>query len=136
MALTNTFQLAKGQSLNFCTDFKYIFHILLSHTATWSDCGLLTTKGGSITIVMAILRASHLSTAIGITHYQLHKTDNYIISNENNQAVVARYVSLRVLDHFQMQQDILTLYYQDSHIYTIIPRCLTNSILFAPVLSP
>lgn len=79
---------------------------------------------------MAILGASDLSTVIGIIHSQLHKTDNYIISNENNQAVVARYVSLRVLDYFQMQQDILTLHSQDNHIYTYHPQILDK---FYPV---
>ena len=47
------------------------------------------TKGGSVTNaiqVMAMLKASHLPTAIGIIHCRSHQTDESIVSKGNNQA--------------------------------------------------
>ena len=87
IALTCAFHLAQGQSLNIYTDSKYAFHILLSHTAIWKECGLLTTKGGSVTNanqIMAMLKASHLPTAIGIVHCISHQMDDSIVSKGNN----------------------------------------------------
>jgi ribonuclease HI len=75
------FQLAQGKSLNIYRDPKYAFHTLLSHVALWKECGLLTTKGGSVTNasqIMAMLKASHLPTAIGIVHCRSHQTDDSI----------------------------------------------------------
>ena len=87
IALTRAFQLAQGKSLNIYTDSKYAFHILLSHTAIWKELGLLTTKGGSVTNanqIMAMLKASHLPTAIGIVHCRSHQMDDSIVSKGNN----------------------------------------------------
>ena len=87
IALTPTFQLEQGQSLNIYTDSKYAFHILRSHAAIWKECGLLTTKGGSVTNasqIMAMLEASYLPTAIGIIHCRFHQTDDSIVCKGNN----------------------------------------------------
>lgn len=61
-------QLTKGKSINIYTDSKCALHILLSHTVISIELGLQTTKGGSITNsdqIIAMLKASHLSTALG-----------------------------------------------------------------------
>jgi ribonuclease HI len=87
IALTNAFQLAQGKSLNIYTDSKYAFHSLLYHTAFWKECQLLTTKGGSVTNanqIMAMLKASHPPTAIGIVHCRSHQMDDSIVSKGNN----------------------------------------------------
>ena len=113
IALTRAFQLAQGQSLNIYTDSKYAFHILLSHDTIWKELSLLTTKGGSVTNanqIMAMLKASHLPTAIGIVHCRSHQMDDSIASKGNNWADVAtRAVALRGLDLSHPPQDILTL---------------------------
>ena len=113
IALTRAFQLAQGKSLNIYTDSKYAFHILLSHTAIWKECGLLTTKGGSVTNanqIMAMLKASHLPTAIGIVHCRSHQMDDSIVSKGNNWAdKVTRAVALWGLDLSHPPQNILTL---------------------------
>jgi ribonuclease HI len=75
IAPTHAFQLAQGQSLNIDTDCKYAFHILLCHSAIWKECGLLTTKGESVTNasqIMAMLEASHIPASIGIIHFMSH----------------------------------------------------------------
>ena len=75
IALIRAFKLAQGKSFNINTDSKYAFHILLSHAAIWKEHGLLTTKVGSVTNanqIMAMLKASHLPTAIGIVHCTSH----------------------------------------------------------------
>jgi hypothetical protein len=72
---------------NIYTDSKYASHILLSHAAIWKECGLLTTKGGSITNanqIMAMLKASHLPTDIGIVCCRSRQTDDSIVSKGNN----------------------------------------------------
>ena len=113
VALTHAFQLAQGNSLKIFTDSKYAFHILLSYAAIWKECGLLTTKGGSVTNanqIMAMLKASHLPTATGIVHCKSHQTDDSIVSMGNNRAdEAARAVVLRDLDLSHPPQDILTL---------------------------
>jgi ribonuclease HI len=89
IALTCAFHLAQGQSLNIYTDSKYAFHIFLPHTATWKEHVLFMTKGGSIinaNKIMAMLKASHLPTAIGTVHCRSHQTDKTIVSKGNNQA--------------------------------------------------
>ena len=80
IALTCAFQLAQGQSLNVYADSKYTFHIFLCHTAIWKEHGLFTTTGGSVTNanhILALLKASHLPTAIGIVHCRSHQMDDY-----------------------------------------------------------
>jgi ribonuclease HI len=113
VALTHAFQLAQGNSLKIFTDSKYAFHILLSYAAIWKECGLLTTKGRLITNanqIMAMLKASHLPTAIGIVHCSSHQIDHPIVSKGNNQAdEAARPVALRGQDLSHPLQDILTL---------------------------
>lgn len=50
---------------------------------------LFIIKGGSITNshqIMAIVKASHHPTAIGIVHHHFHQTGNSIISKGNNLA--------------------------------------------------
>ena len=87
IALTHAFQLAQEQSLNIYTDSKYAFHFLLSHAAIWKERGLLSTKGGSVTNanhIMAMLKASHLPTAIRIVHCRSHQMDDSIVSKGNN----------------------------------------------------
>jgi hypothetical protein len=61
----------------------------LFQAAIWKGCWLLTTKGGSATNanhIMAMLKSSHLPTAIGIVHCRFHQTDESIISKGNNWA--------------------------------------------------
>ena len=59
---------------------------------------------------MAMLKASHLPTAIGIIHYRSHQMDDSIVSKGNNQAYeAARAAALRGLDLSHPPQDILTL---------------------------
>ncbi|MGE9805376.1 RNase H family protein, partial [Escherichia coli] len=77
--------MAQGHSLNVYTDSEYAFHILLFHSAVWKECGILTTKGGSIANSGYIM-ASHLPKAIGIIHCQSHQTDSSVISRGNNRA--------------------------------------------------
>jgi ribonuclease HI len=89
IALIRAFKLEQGKSFNINTDSKYAFHILLSHAAIWKEHGLLTTKVGSVTNanqIMAMLKASHLPTAIGIVHCRSHQMDDSIVSKRNNQA--------------------------------------------------
>ena len=79
--------MAKGQSLNIYTGSRYAFHILLSHAAIWKEQGLITTKGGSVTNanhIMAMLKASHLLTAIGVVHCRSHQMDDSIVSKGYN----------------------------------------------------
>ena len=85
IALTCAFQLTQEKSLNIYTDSKY--HILLSHTAISKEHRLLMTEGGSVTNanqVVAMLKASHLPTAIGIVHYRSHQMNGSIVSKGNN----------------------------------------------------
>ena len=87
IALPLAFYQSQGQSLNFYRDSNYAFHILLSHAALWKGYRLLMTKGGSVTNanqIMAMLKASHLPTAIGIVHCRSHQTDDSIVSKGNN----------------------------------------------------
>ena len=57
---------------------------------------------------MAMLKASHLPTAIGIIHYRSHQMDDSIVSKGNNQAdEAARAAALRDLDLSLPPQDIL-----------------------------
>jgi hypothetical protein len=68
-SLTHAFQLAHGQSINIYTNSKYAFHILMFHIAIWKEHWLLMTKGRTVTNVnqvMAMIKTSHLATAIGI----------------------------------------------------------------------
>ena len=99
--------------LHIYTDSKYAFHIFLSHATIWKECGLFMTKGGSVTNanqIMAMLKASHLPTAIGIVHCRSHQMDDSIVSKGNNRAnEAARAVALRGLDLSHPPQDILTL---------------------------
>jgi hypothetical protein len=77
----------REKSLNTYTDSKCAFHIFLSHTAIWKECGLLTTKGGSVTNanqIMAMLKTSHLPTAIGVVHCRSHQMDDSVISKGNS----------------------------------------------------
>jgi hypothetical protein len=81
--INRPFQLAQGKFLYVYGDSKYAFHILLSHTAIWKELGLLTTKGRSLTNtnqIMAMVKASHLPTAIGIVQCRSHQTDDSIVS--------------------------------------------------------
>ena len=60
---------------------------------------------------MAMLKASHLPTAIGIIHYRSHQMDDSIVSKGNNQAdEAARAVVFRDLDLSHSPQDILILH--------------------------
>lgn len=83
VVLTHAFQLAQGQSLNIYTDSKHAFHIILTHATNWKEHGVLMTKGGSVTNanqIMAMLKASHLHTAIGFVHCRSHLTNDSIVS--------------------------------------------------------
>ena len=95
------------------TDSKYAFHILLFHNAIWKYHRLLTTKGGSVTNanhIMAMLKASHLPTAIAIFHCKSQQMGDSIVSKGNNQVnKAARAVALWGLDSSHTPQEILTL---------------------------
>ena len=59
---------------------------------------------------MAMLKASHLPTAIGIVPCRSYQTDDSIVSKGNNWAnEAARAVALRGLDSSHPPQDILAL---------------------------
>lgn len=76
-----------GTILNIYKDSKYAFHILLFHAAIWKEHRLLMTKRRSVSYanqIIAMLKASHLHSAIVIVHCRSHQTDDSIVSKENN----------------------------------------------------
>lgn len=113
VVLTHAFQLAQGQTLNIYTDSKHAFHIILTHATNWKEHGVLMTKGGSVTNanqIMAMLKASHLHTAIGFVHCRSHLTNDSIVSKGNKGAEeAARAAARRCLHMSHPPQDILTL---------------------------
>lgn len=59
---------------------------------------------------MAMLKPSHLLTAIGTVNFHSIQMDDFIISEENNWAdEVTRVVSLRGIDLFHLSQDTIPI---------------------------
>lgn len=113
----------------------------MSFAAIWKEYELLKTKGESIINsdqIMAMLKSSHLPTAIGIVCYWPYQTNHSIISKGNNQANwAARAVALGGADPCHPLQDIralqLTSHY---HPLTLHKFCPTYTISFMLIFKP
>ncbi|KAG6920930.1 hypothetical protein G0U57_012199 [Chelydra serpentina] len=79
IAITRACELAPGQSVNIYTDSKYAFSVCHATGQLWAERGFITSSGTKVThgpLILKLLEAIHLPSAVAIIHVRAHQKGN------------------------------------------------------------
>ncbi|KAG6922248.1 hypothetical protein G0U57_003148 [Chelydra serpentina] len=79
IALTRACELAAGQSVNIYTDSKYAFGVCHATGQLWAERGFITSSGTKVAhgpLILKLLEAIHLPSAVAIIHIRAHQKGN------------------------------------------------------------
>jgi len=106
ITLTGALELAKGKKINIWTDSKYVFGVVHTYGAIWTERGLLTAQGKQIKYaeeILCLLEAVQLPTEVAIVHCRGHMKGN------TDQERGNRLADFEAKQAAERMQDILAL---------------------------